>query len=110
VNWLMRGSICAAIWNSELSASVLRENGERIKRVNVHDHLGFMSASRCNVSTELDFISSHFYHFSHHPNALTALPSLMLYDIIGHRSLRLESEDHLYAPAQKAGHAYNLDA
>jgi hypothetical protein len=95
-NRLMCGMICAALWNSELCASVLRENGEAITMVNVLDRLEFLSASRCDISAELEFISSHFSDFSRQSNPLTALPFSLLYEIIDHRSLRLESEDYLY--------------
>jgi hypothetical protein len=57
---------------------------------NVVDRLRFLSATRCGISVELEFIASHFYHFSE------ALPFSLIYEIVGHPSLRLESEDCLY--------------
>jgi hypothetical protein len=45
---------------------------------------------------ELEFIASHFYDFSRRPDALNALPFPMIYEIVSHGSLRLESEDSLY--------------
>jgi hypothetical protein len=63
---------------------------------NVVDRLHFLSATQCDISTELEFVGSHFDDFLRRPDALNAWPFSMLYIIIGDGSLRLESEDGLY--------------
>jgi hypothetical protein len=62
---------------------------------NVVDRLRFRSANQCDISAELKFVASHFYAFLPRPQTLTALPFSLLYGIIGHGSLRLETEDSL---------------
>jgi hypothetical protein len=57
---------------------------------NVIERLQFLSATRCDISTELKFMSLHFYDFAE------ALPFPLMHEIAGYRSLRLKSEDHLY--------------
>jgi hypothetical protein len=89
-------AICAALWNSELYESVCGQLSDEITIENVLDRIRFLSATRCDISTELEFIVSHFYDFLRRPDALKALPFSMICEILGHGSLRLESEDSLY--------------
>jgi hypothetical protein len=63
---------------------------------NVLDRLRFLSGTRCDISAELEFVASHFSDFMRLPQTLTTLPFSFLYEIIGHGSLRIESEDSLY--------------
>jgi hypothetical protein len=63
---------------------------------NVLDLLRFRSATQCDISAELEFVASHFDGFLPRPQTLTALPFSLLYEIIGHGSLRIESEDGPY--------------
>jgi hypothetical protein len=63
---------------------------------NVVDRLRFLSATRCDISRELEFIASHFDDFLPRPDALNAGPFTMIYEIIRHVSLRIDSEDSLY--------------
>jgi hypothetical protein len=93
--------IYAARWNSELYRSVCPELGDEATGENVVDRLPFLSATRCDISTELEFIASHFYGFLHRPDALKAFPVSLLYEIISHGSLRVESEDSLYNLSHK---------
>jgi hypothetical protein len=83
-------SIFAALWDSELCECVL---GGRMAMEKVVNRLQFLSRTRCDVSTELELIASRFYEFSHHPDALNTLSFPLIYERLGHRSLRLESED-----------------
>jgi hypothetical protein len=62
----------------------------------VVDRLEFLSATRCDISTELEFIASHFRDFLSHRDPLKALPFPIIYEIIGRGSLSLENEDDLY--------------
>jgi hypothetical protein len=62
---------------------------------NVVDRLGFLSVTRCDTFTELEFIASHFCDFLPRPAALRALPFSMIYDIASHGPLKLDSEDIL---------------
>jgi hypothetical protein len=89
-------AICDAIWNSELCESVSGQLCDRVTMENAVDRLRFLSATRCDISAELEFIASHFGDFLRRPDALKALPFPTIYEIIGHRSLRLDSEDSLY--------------
>jgi hypothetical protein len=70
--------------------------GDEATSENVVDRLPFLSATRCDISTKLKFIASHFYGFLHRLDALKALPVSLLYEIISHGSLRVENEDSLY--------------
>jgi hypothetical protein len=88
--------ICAALWNSELYRFVDPELGDEVTMENVVDRLQLLSATRCDISTELDFITSHFSDFLCHRDALNALPFSRIYAILSRESLRLESEDGLY--------------
>jgi hypothetical protein len=58
--------------------------------------LRFLSANGADISTEFKFVASHFHDFSCHCEALNALPFALIYEIIGHGALKLESEDSLY--------------
>jgi hypothetical protein len=89
-------AICADLWNSELCRSVYPELRNGITIHNVVDRVGFLSATRCDVSTELEFIASHFHLLLCHHDALMALPFPMIYEILSRGSLTLESEDSLY--------------
>jgi hypothetical protein len=88
--------ICGALWNSDLYKAVCGQIGDDIIMENVGDHLRFLSATRCDISTEIDFIASHFDDFLCRCDAIAVLPLSLLYEILGHGSLRLESEDGLY--------------
>jgi hypothetical protein len=90
------GAICADLWNSELCRSVYPELRNGITIHNVVDRVGFLSSTRCDVSTELAFIASHFHLLLCHHDALMALPFPMIYEILSRGSLTLESEDSLY--------------
>jgi hypothetical protein len=46
------------LWNSEFYRYVDAEPGDEVTIENVVDRLGSLSASRCNISTELEFIAS----------------------------------------------------
>jgi hypothetical protein len=62
---------------------------------NVTDGLAFLSATRCDFSTELEFIVSHFCGFLCRGDGLKALACSMIHEIISHASLRLDSADSL---------------
>jgi hypothetical protein len=89
-------AICAALWNSELSESVFGQLSDEVTMENVVDRLRSLPATQCDISTELEFIASHFYDLLRRRDALKALPFSLLYAIISRGSLRLESEDSLY--------------
>jgi hypothetical protein len=89
-------AICAALWTSELSEFVCDQERDDVTMDNVLNRLRFRSANRCDISAELRFFASHFYNFLPHPQTLSTLPFSFLYEIIGHGSLRIESEDSLY--------------
>jgi hypothetical protein len=74
---------------------------------NAVDRLQSLSGTRCDISTELGFIAPEFDDFLRRPNAFNALSFSMLYEILGHGSLRLESEDSLYDLINK-GDDHNL--
>jgi hypothetical protein len=63
---------------------------------NVIDLLRFLSAIRCDTSTELEFVASHFYDFLCRRDSLMAFPFSVSSAIVSHRSLRLDSEGNLY--------------
>jgi hypothetical protein len=86
-------AICATLWNSELCKSVYLELGGEVTVKSVTDPLQFLSGSRSNPSTELEFIASHFYDFLYRRDRLKALSFSMIYEILGHGSLRIDSED-----------------
>jgi hypothetical protein len=89
-------AICAALWNSELCELVCGQQRDEFTMDNVLNRLRFRSANRCDLSAELEFVASHFHDFLPRPQTLTTFPFSLLYDIIGHGSLRIESEDSLY--------------
>jgi hypothetical protein len=92
-------AICAALWNSELYESVCGQLRDEVTIENVLDRIRFLSATRCEFSTELEFIASHFDDFLRRPDALkalNALPFSMLYDILSRESRKLYGEDSLY--------------
>jgi hypothetical protein len=93
---LMFWAICTALWNLELYESICGQLGSEVMMENVIDRLRFLWATRCDIYTELEFIASHFCDFLCRPDALKALPFLMISEIIGHGSLRLDSENGLY--------------
>jgi hypothetical protein len=62
---------------------------------NVVDRLEFLSATRCNVLTEVEFIASHFYDFLCNHDALKPLIFSLLDKIISYGSLRVASEHSL---------------
>jgi hypothetical protein len=88
--------ICNALWNSDLYKAVCGQMSDEVMMENVGDHLGFLPATRCDISTEIEFVASHFDDFLCQRDAIAALPWLLLYQILGRGSLRLESEDGLY--------------
>jgi hypothetical protein len=88
--------ICTALCNPELYKSVCGQVNGDVAVENVVDRLRFSSAIRCDISTELEFIASHFYDFLCRPDLLKRLPFSLIHEIIGHESLRLETEDSLY--------------
>jgi hypothetical protein len=99
VDSLHRGTflaICTALWNSDLRQSVYGQVSDPVTMENVVDGLRFLSATRCDILTELEFIASHFYFFLCRRDQLEDLPFSMIYQIIGSGFLRLESEDSLY--------------
>jgi hypothetical protein len=63
---------------------------------NVLDRLGFLSATRCDISTEIESVASRFCDFLCHPEAFKSLPFSMIYEILSQGSLKLESDDSLY--------------
>jgi hypothetical protein len=63
---------------------------------NVVDRLRFLSATRCDISAELEFIASNFDDFMSDPDAFKEPSFSLLYEIIGHGSLELDNEDDLW--------------
>jgi hypothetical protein len=88
-------AFCTALWNSELYRSVYPELGDEVAMESVADPLQFLSGTRCDISAELEFIASYFYDFLGYRDGLRALSFSMIYEIISHGSLRIESEDGL---------------
>jgi hypothetical protein len=89
-------AICAALMNSELYRCAYPDLSDKVTMENVVDRLEFLLATRCDISPELEFIASHFYDFLCRREALKDLPFPMIYEILGHGSLRLDGEDSLY--------------
>jgi hypothetical protein len=79
-------SICRWLRNSELCGTFLRQVGIG-KFV---DRLGMLSESGCDISADLEFISSHLYEDL---RALRSLSYPLIYEILSHRSVQVESED-----------------
>jgi hypothetical protein len=84
-------AICAALWNSKLYESICGHLGSGVTMENGINRLRFRSATRCDISRELEFIASHFYNSLCRPDDLKALPLLMISEIIGHGSLSVDS-------------------
>jgi hypothetical protein len=84
---------CAALWNPELYELLCDQLRGEVTVENVVNRLRFLSPTRCDVSTELEFIASHFLRC---PDILNAWPFSLPEEIVGHGSLRLESEDSLH--------------
>jgi hypothetical protein len=101
-------AICPARWNSEFYGCVYPDLRDEVTMENVVDRLLFLSETRCDISAELEFLASHFYRFVCRPDAFNELPLSLLYEVIGHGSLRLESEDTLYDFISK-GNEPNLE-
>jgi hypothetical protein len=89
-------AIYAALWNSELCELVCGQLSDEVTMENVVDRLRFLSANRCDISAELEFVASYFDDFLPRPQTLTTLPFSLLYDSISRGSLRIESEGGLY--------------
>jgi hypothetical protein len=89
-------AICAALWNSELYESVCGQLSDEVTMDDVVDRLRFLSATRCDISAEVEFIASHFHDFLCRRDALNTIPFSLLYKIIGRGVLRVQSEDRLY--------------
>jgi hypothetical protein len=70
--------ICAALWNSELFRSFYAELGGEATMENVVDRLQFLSATRCDITTELEFIASYLSDFLCRRDALKVLPFSMI--------------------------------
>jgi hypothetical protein len=87
--------ICSALWNSALYRSVYPELGDEVPKESVVECLLLLPATRRDLSTELEFIASHFYDFLCHCTPLGVLPFSVIYEILGHGSLRIESQDNL---------------
>jgi hypothetical protein len=87
--------ICATLWNSEVYRSFSPAHGDEKAMENVADSLRFLSATRCDISPELEFIASHFDDFLRRRDGLKAFSFSMIYEILGQGSLRLESKDSL---------------
>jgi hypothetical protein len=87
--------ICADLWDSELYESVCGQLRGQGTMDNIVDRLRFLSETRCDIFTELGFIASHLCDFLFRPDALKGLSFSMIYEVLGHGSLRLESEDSL---------------
>jgi hypothetical protein len=75
--------ISATLWNSELCKSVYPERGNDVPTESVVDRLRYRSATRCDISAELEFVASHFDDFLVRPETLTTLSFSFLYEIIG---------------------------
>jgi hypothetical protein len=58
--------------------------------------LGLLSATRCGLSTELEFIASHFDYFICCRDGFNGLPFRMIGAIVCQTSLRFDSEDPFY--------------
>jgi hypothetical protein len=69
----------------------------------VVNRLRFLSATRCDISAELEFIASRFYNFLRRPDALNAVRFSLLYETIGHGFISLDHEDRLYDFIRPAG-------
>jgi hypothetical protein len=55
-------AIAADRWKSGLCKSVCSQLRDRGTIENVVDRIAFLSATRCDISTELEFIRSHLYN------------------------------------------------
>jgi hypothetical protein len=88
-------AIYGAHWNSDLCELLCGQQRNEFMMYNVINRLGFLSTTRCNISAELEFVASHFDDFSWRGNGLKVLSFLMIYEILGHGSLRLETEERL---------------
>jgi hypothetical protein len=78
------------------------ELGSEVTMENIVDRLLLLSATRCGISRELEFIASYFYAFLCRRDGLIVLPFSMISEIIGHASVRIESGDSLYDLINKA--------
>jgi hypothetical protein len=80
-------TIGAALWNSERRRSFYLELSDYVVIGSVADRLRFLPATRCDISTELEFIASHFCDFLYSRNPLKAFSFSMISNSIGFRGL-----------------------
>jgi phage shock protein A len=66
--------ICAALSNSCLYQCVEPDPGEDVTMQKAVDRLRFLPATRCDISSEFEFIASHFYDFLCPRDGLNAVP------------------------------------
>jgi hypothetical protein len=100
--------VCTALQNSEIYGSVFGQQENKVAIEMAVDHLRFLSETGCDISAELEFISSHFRDVSGQTDALRGLPVSVIYAILCHRPLPLESEDDLYEFNGKGGEFFAL--
>jgi hypothetical protein len=102
--WTKFICMCGALCNSELYES----KPDEVTIENAVDRIRFLSTNRCDISSELEFISSHFCDFLRRSDNLVTLSFSVIYEILSHRSLQLESEDELYDFISKRAESISL--
>jgi len=88
-------SICRELDNRELSDILLQETRTEIKKENVVCGIRDLLAMKCDVSNEVEFVSTHFYEMTEAFEDLRSLPFPVIYDIISNPLLKIKSEDSL---------------
>jgi hypothetical protein len=88
--------ICCELGNSELFEILFPELDAEQSIENVLHRLAFLSSMKCNVSGEIDFISSHFYEITNPIEALKSLQPSVIFEVISNSKLKIATEDLLY--------------
>jgi hypothetical protein len=79
-----------------MSRSLINLYPLNLETKDIIDRLKFLSATGCDISTELEFIASRFYDFLCRYAVLKTLPLSLICALIGCESRRSDSEEKFY--------------
>jgi hypothetical protein len=87
-------SICYELWNRELYTMICDDPEEQLSQSNVIERLRYRWKIGCDISTEIEFIASHFFEFS--VSDFGCLDLGILGAILRHEKLKICNEEMIY--------------
>jgi hypothetical protein len=89
-------SISRELWNLEVYECICPSTSSSLTMSGAIDRISFFALMRSDISSEVNFIASHYHELSDPSGSLRLLPFSTIDEVVSDDSLKIKNEDSLY--------------